>query len=81
MTPGDCLYARSAVGKRLATIREHRRMSPTDLAAAIGVTKACDSQYERGRITIKATRLDQLARALHCRAGDLLHPIDGPLPT
>ena len=30
VTPGD---ARSAIGKRLAMILEHRRMSQTDLAA------------------------------------------------
>ena len=54
--------ARSAIGKRLAMIREHRRMSQTDLAAAIGVT-ICVCAYEHGRITITATRFDQLARA------------------
>lgn len=68
------------LGKRLAMIREHRHQSQAELAAAIGVTKSAISQYERGRITIKASRLEELARALHCRSADLLAPLNVPLP-
>jgi transcriptional regulator with XRE-family HTH domain len=67
------------LGKRLAMIREHRHMTQAELAAAIGVTAPAISQYEHGKVEIKARRLVQLARALHCRVIDLLEP-DAPLP-
>ena len=50
------------LGKRLAAIREQRLVTQSEIAAAIGVTKACISRYESGRITIKATRLPDRAR-------------------
>jgi transcriptional regulator with XRE-family HTH domain len=67
------------IGKRLAMIRAHRRMTQAELAAAVGLTAPAISQYEHGKVQIKATRLAQLARALHCRVTNLLE-YDAPLP-
>ena len=68
------------IGKRLAAIREHRRMSQADLAAALGVSKAAIGHYEHGRVRLTVPRLEQLALALHCRVADLLAPLDTPVP-
>jgi transcriptional regulator with XRE-family HTH domain len=67
------------IGKRLAMIREHRRQSQAELAAAVGVSKSTISHYEHDRARILAPRLAQLAQALHCRVSDLLDA-DAPLP-
>ena len=55
-------------------------MSQAELARAIGVSKATIAHYEHGRAEIRATRLEQIAVALHCQVPDLLAPLDAPLP-
>jgi transcriptional regulator with XRE-family HTH domain len=74
------MHDQGRIGKRLAAIREYRFMSQAELAQAIGVSKGLIAHYEHGRAEIGASRLQQLATALHCRAADLLAPLDAPLP-
>ena len=72
--------ARSAVGKRLAMIREHRRMSQTDLAAAIGVTRPATPSTSVGGSRSKRRGSTSLQE--RCIAGPATCSIlDGPLPT
>ena len=73
------MSAETRIGKRLAAIREHRRISQAELAAALGVSKAAIGHYEHGRVRLTVPRLEQLARALHCRVADLLAPLDTPV--
>ena len=68
------------IGRRLAAIRGHRLISQAELARAVGVTKALIGHYEHGRAEIGASRLEQLATALHCKAADILAALDAPLP-
>ena len=76
----QAMSVETRIGKRLAAIREHRRMSQADLAAALGVSKAAIGHYEHGRVRLTVPRLEQLALALHCRVADLLAPLDTPVP-
>ena len=55
------------IGKRLAAIREHRRMSQADLAAALGVSKAAIGHYERGKVRL--TVMSSARRSSNCRLG------------
>lgn len=68
------------MGRRLAAIREHRTMSQAELAAAIEVTRGTIWRYEHGHVRIKPSRLDELARALHCQVEHILAPLEAPLP-
>lgn len=76
----QAMSVETRIGERLAAIREHRRMSQADLAAALGVSKAAIGHYEHGRVRLTVPRLEQLALALHCRVADLLAPLDTPVP-
>jgi transcriptional regulator with XRE-family HTH domain len=67
-------------GKRLAAIRDFRRMTQRELAAACGVSLSLIGSWELGRTTPPRRRLEALARALHCKPGDLLAPVHTPLP-
>lgn len=80
LTGGEIPVSNQQIGKRLAMIREHRRQSQGELAAAVGVAKSTIGHYEHGRTRILAARLRQLAQALHCRVTDLLDAPDAPLP-
>ena len=67
-------------GIRLHQIREHRDLSQCLLARALGVSVGTIQNYEHGRNHITADRLEELARALQCKAADLLMPPGAPPP-
>jgi DNA-binding Xre family transcriptional regulator len=75
-TPNGLAMSASEIGKwigrRMAVIRKHRRMSQGELAAAIGVTKSIIANWEHARSRIPAPRLEHLVCALSCRLADLL---------
>jgi DNA-binding XRE family transcriptional regulator len=62
----QAMSVETRIGKRLAAIREHGRMSQADLAAALGVSKAAIGHYEHGRVRLTVPRLEQLASAALC---------------
>lgn len=68
------------VGRRLAAIRRSRMMSQTALAKAVGKSVKAIAHYEHGRADLRPAILNELARALHCRADDFLAPAEAPLP-
>jgi transcriptional regulator with XRE-family HTH domain len=69
------------LGRRLAAIREHRRLTQAGLGAAIGRTGKSISSYEHRRSAqAMLAHLDDIAAALDCKRADLLAPPDAPLP-
>jgi transcriptional regulator with XRE-family HTH domain len=66
------------IGKRLAAIRQHRRLSQAELAAMVGASKSAIYHYEHGNARIWPSLLSALASALRCRISDLLAPLDAP---
>jgi transcriptional regulator with XRE-family HTH domain len=68
------------IGKRLAAIRQHRRLSQAELAAMVGASKSAIYHYEHGNARIWPSLLSALASALRCRISDLHAPLDAPLP-
>jgi transcriptional regulator with XRE-family HTH domain len=69
------------IGQRIAAVRNHRNMTGEQLGDLIGVSRKEISAYEHGRIgPALLARLDDIARALHCKPADLLKPPDAPLP-
>jgi transcriptional regulator with XRE-family HTH domain len=67
-------------GQRLREVRQHREISPANLAKAIGVSVGTIQHYEHGRTRITDNRLDQLAQALSCGRLELLMPPGSPPP-
>lgn len=61
-----------AVGRRLAAIRKAREMTQIDLAAALGVTQAHLSKYERGEVRMTAAGLLKASKALKVSSDELL---------
>jgi len=62
-----------AIYLRLAEVMAERKVSSTDLAKAIGMTKANLSiMRHKGFTAIRYERLDALCRHLDCQPGDLL---------
>jgi DNA-binding XRE family transcriptional regulator len=68
------------IGKRLAAIRQHRRLSQAELAAMVGASKSAIYHYEHGNARIWPSLLSALASALRCRISDLHAQLDAPLP-
>ena len=68
------------IGKRLAAIRQHRRLSQAELAAMVGTSKSAIHRYEHGNARIWPSLLSALASALRCQISDLRAPLDAPLP-
>ena len=66
-------------GRRLAELRRDRGLSQQQLADAIGLTTGAIKHFEKGRNRITADQLVQLARALDCRAADILAPFGSPM--
>ena len=56
-----------ALAQRLRELRLCSRLTQTQIAHAIGVTKGTLGQYERGRICIPYKRHAAIAQALGCR--------------
>lgn len=61
-----------AIGRRLAEIRRAREMTQIDLAAALGVTQAHLSKYERGDVRMTAVGILKAAKALKVSSDELL---------
>jgi transcriptional regulator with XRE-family HTH domain len=63
------------VGARIRVFRNHRRISQTDLADAIGVTFQQVQKYEKGANRIGASRLSRIATVLGISVGDLFESV------
>jgi DNA-binding XRE family transcriptional regulator len=71
---------KTTVGQRVAMIRVHRMVTQAELAAAIGVSRSMMHQIEYGHTRIRLGPAMRLAAALHCTVGDLLIPLNTPMP-
>jgi transcriptional regulator with XRE-family HTH domain len=60
-----------ALGKAIAWLREQRRMSQADLAAAVGISQPTLSRFERGDGQPNALTMRRLADALGISVDDL----------
>lgn len=60
-TPGQALRTRQ--GERIAQFRSFRKMSQTDLADKVGVTKAAVSEWERGKSSPRQHHQVAIAKA------------------
>jgi transcriptional regulator with XRE-family HTH domain len=69
-----------AAGRRLSEVRQHRGISQSELAKRIGVKVGTIQGYEHARISISATRLEQLATGLQCEPADLARAPGAPMP-
>jgi len=67
-------------GRRLAAIRNYRRMTQKELAAALKLTTSTIHSYESDRVRPSVKRVNELARALHCTVTDLTADLHAPLP-
>lgn len=66
-----------ALGLRIRTVRVERRLSPIELASAIGVPPHRFAAVEAGREEIAVDDLFQIAAALGMTAAELVAPLDG----
>lgn len=61
------------IGERIKAKREEYRISQTDLANRVGITKQSLYKYEKGIITnIPSDTIELLAAALHCSPGYIM---------
>ena len=60
------------VNKRIARFRKKAKLSQSQLAKAVGVSRCAVSAWEVGRATPKAIWLKPLAKALSCQIRDLI---------
>jgi transcriptional regulator with XRE-family HTH domain len=68
-------------GRRLAAIRQDRGLTEAELGTVVGKSKTTICAWEHGAtIDIAAGDVTRCARALRCRRGDLLAPLDAPIP-
>ncbi|MGB9364577.1 MAG: helix-turn-helix transcriptional regulator [Xanthobacteraceae bacterium] len=63
-----------AVGHRIRAIRLSRRMSQEELAKSLGLTFQQVQKYEKGVNRVSASRLHQIARALHVPVATVIGP-------
>ncbi len=68
------------VGQTVLKLRRLRGISQQELAAKIGVSFQQLQKYERGTNRISASRMYELARALHVKPGDLFEGQGGDIP-
>ena len=61
-----------ALNKRIARLRKKAKLSQTQLAKVVGVSRCAVSAWEVGRATPKARWLKPLAKALSCQITDLV---------
>jgi transcriptional regulator with XRE-family HTH domain len=74
------MISTTTIGQRVAMIRVHRMVTQAELAAAIGVSRSMMHLIEYGHTRIRLDMAKRLAAALHCTVGDLLLPLDTPMP-
>jgi DNA-binding Xre family transcriptional regulator len=58
-------------GKRLKELMKDRNVGQKDLAAMLGVTQPCISQFAAGKHKPQPETLSKLAKALGCKVSDL----------
>jgi DNA-binding XRE family transcriptional regulator len=74
-------WASETFGRRLAQIRADRRMTQQDLGAAIGLSRQTIIRWENDpAFDPRLGDMKKCAWALRCRVGDLLAPLDAPIP-
>ena len=68
-------------GRRLAQIRTRRRLTQLQLGVAIGKSRHTICHWENDEFfEVRLSDAKKCAQALHCRLGDLLAPLDAPIP-
>lgn len=60
------------IGKRIREVRTIRSMTQFDLGLVIGKDRSVVAKYEAGDIDIPITVLNDIARALKVKVGDLV---------
>ena len=69
-------------GPRLAAIRRHRGLTQGQLAIAIGKSKQTICHWENDPFfEVGLSDAKKCAQVLHCRLGDLLAPLNAPIPS
>lgn len=66
---------RKGIGKKIRLQRKKRDMDTKILARKIGLSQGSVSNIEKGRQSVTAERLWQIALALGCTPNDLLPPV------
>jgi transcriptional regulator with XRE-family HTH domain len=74
-------WASETFGRRLALIRQDRRMTQQELGAAIGKSRQTITHWENNPLfELCLSDVTKCAWALHCRPKDLLAPPGAPIP-
>ncbi len=68
------------VGQTVLKLRRLRGISQQELAATIGLSFQQVQKYERGTNRISASRMYELAKALHVKPGDLFEGQGDDIP-
>jgi transcriptional regulator with XRE-family HTH domain len=69
-------------GRRLAQIRTDRRLTQQQLGVAVGKSKPTICHWENDPFfEVCESDAKKCAQALHCRLGDLLAPLNAPIPS
>lgn len=63
---------RSALGERIASLRERAGLSQTQLAEKLGIGQQTAGYWERHAITLKPAQIDAIAAALGCTHQEIL---------
>jgi transcriptional regulator with XRE-family HTH domain len=68
-------------GRRLAAVRRDRKLTQAQLAMYLRVSRQAISRWENSPVAwVIWSEVVKCARILHCRADDLLAPLDAPIP-
>lgn len=76
----DLLNERQAIGRRIRAWRHHKQMNQDDFADLVGVHRAQLGQLESGRVDVRLSSLQRVARALNIPLYQLLN-LETDLPT
>lgn len=61
-----------AIGRRIQALRKRRGMTQAQFAAALGLTQALVSHYERGAVRVHGALVAEMARALATSTDEIL---------
>ena len=67
-------------GKRLAAIRQHRKMTQRELGRELKISGTQITRMESDKFKPDEEQIKALARALHCTVAELTDSLHAPLP-
>lgn len=68
------------IGEKIKARRRELHMTTEDLGKLIGVQRSAVSKYEKGRVELKASQIQAIAKALNVQPVDLLGDAPQDLP-